>query len=59
MPVTEETKDMQEFTLSAAEFSFVYHYGRETSGVGRGPAIGWLAEHNSMLIPNSLRLLED
>jgi hypothetical protein len=31
--------------LTAAELSFVYHYGRETSGAGAGPAISWLREH--------------
>jgi hypothetical protein len=30
--------------LTAAELSFVYHYGRETSGAV-GPAITWLPEH--------------
>ena len=36
----------QGFTLTAAELSFVYHYGHETSVKERGPAITWLAEHN-------------
>ena len=34
------------FTLTVAELAFVYHYGRETSGAGRGPAVAWLVEHN-------------
>jgi hypothetical protein len=45
MLATQETKAAQEFTLTPAELSFVYHYGRETSGAGRGPAVSWLAEH--------------
>jgi hypothetical protein len=36
----------KEFTLTAAELSFVYHYGRETSVKERGPAIAWLADHD-------------
>ena len=42
---TGEPKVAQAFTLTPAELSFVYHYGRETSGAGRGPAVSWLAEH--------------
>lgn len=43
---TAATQTAQQFVLTPAELSFVYHYGRETSGAGRGPAISWLAEHN-------------
>jgi hypothetical protein len=46
MLATEGTKAIQEFTLTPAELSFVYHYGREASGAGRGLAVAWLAEHN-------------
>jgi hypothetical protein len=41
-----ETQTTREFALTPAELSFVYHYGRETSGAGRGPAISWLSEHS-------------
>jgi hypothetical protein len=46
MLATEGTKAIQEFTLTPAELSFVYHYGRETSSKERGPAITWLADNN-------------
>ena len=39
-------KIVNEFALSDAELSFVYHYGRETSGAGPGPALSWLKEHH-------------
>jgi hypothetical protein len=42
---TEKTKPTQEFALTPAELSFVYHYGRETSGAGAGPAVSWLRVH--------------
>jgi hypothetical protein len=32
-------------SLTASELRFVYHYGRETSGAGIGPAMTWLGEH--------------
>lgn len=35
-----------DFTLTAAEQSFLYHYNRETCIPERGPAIEWLAQNN-------------
>jgi hypothetical protein len=36
----------EDFVLTVAELSFVYHYGHETSIKERGPAISWLAQNN-------------
>jgi hypothetical protein len=39
-------KAVDEFALTQAELSFVYRYGRETSGAGPGPALSWLKAHH-------------
>jgi len=45
MLATQKTKATQQFALTPAELSFVYHYGRETAGAGVGTAVTWLREH--------------